>query len=110
MIQYCHFAGIGLIPWGALHQGCLARPLQAPSTVRSEVQKKVLRPSDEEVLKRVELMAKNKGWSMSQVALAWINGKVTSPVVGFSSVKRIEEAIIPGYVLTEDEKSYLEEP
>ena len=47
---------------------------------------------------------------MSQVALAWINGKVTSPIVGFSKASRIDEAIIPGWKLTEEEIKFLEEP
>jgi aryl-alcohol dehydrogenase-like predicted oxidoreductase len=47
---------------------------------------------------------------MAQVALAWIDNKVTSPIVGFSSVKRLEEAIIPDKKLTAEEMKYLEEP
>jgi aryl-alcohol dehydrogenase-like predicted oxidoreductase len=41
---------------------------------------------DNEIVRRVEKVAKEKGWSMAQVSLAWINEKVTSPIVGFSSV------------------------
>jgi aryl-alcohol dehydrogenase-like predicted oxidoreductase len=47
---------------------------------------------------------------MGQVSLAWINTKVTSPIVGFSSAQRMEEAIIPGYKLTDEEIKFLEEP
>lgn len=47
---------------------------------------------------------------MSQVALAWINKRVTSPIIGFSSVDRIEEAIdARGKVLSEEEEKFLEE-
>jgi aryl-alcohol dehydrogenase-like predicted oxidoreductase len=47
---------------------------------------------------------------MSHVALAWINKRVSSPIIGFSSVKRMEEAIeAGGKVLTEEEEKYLEE-
>jgi aryl-alcohol dehydrogenase-like predicted oxidoreductase len=46
---------------------------------------------------------------MGQVALAWIGGKVTSPIVGCSSIKRLEEAIIPGKKLTDEEIKHLEE-
>lgn len=47
---------------------------------------------------------------MSHVALAWINKRVTSPIIGFSSVERIEEAISArGKVLTDEEEKYLEE-
>jgi aryl-alcohol dehydrogenase-like predicted oxidoreductase len=47
---------------------------------------------------------------MSQVALAWIAPKISSPIIGFSSVKRIDEAIeMRGKVLTAEEDKYLSE-
>jgi hypothetical protein len=47
---------------------------------------------------------------MSQVALAWINKRISSPIIGFSSVERIDEAIeVRGKTLTEEEEKYLEE-
>ena len=65
---------------------------------------------DEEIIDRVEELAKKKGWKMSEVALAWINKRVTSPIIGFSSVERIDEAIgVRGKTLTEEEERYLEE-
>ena len=55
-------------------------------------------------------MAAKKGWKMSQVAVAWINKRVSSPIVGFSSVGRIDEALgVRGKVLSEEEERYLEE-
>lgn len=65
---------------------------------------------DAEIISRVEELAKKKGWTMSQVALAWINKRVSSPIVGFSSVGRIEEAVeAAGKTLTEEEEKYLVE-
>jgi aryl-alcohol dehydrogenase-like predicted oxidoreductase len=89
--KYCEFAGIGLIPWGPLNGGQLARPASAEDTPRATLMKGfgvVKDPVDfeTEIINRVEKIAKEKGWKMSQVALAWINGKVSSPIVGFSSV------------------------
>ena len=47
---------------------------------------------------------------MSHVALAWINDRISSPIIGFSSVKRMDEAIeANSKQLTEDEEKYLEE-
>lgn len=61
-------------------------------------------------IKRVQELAEKKGWKMSQVALAWINKRVSSPIIGFSSVERIDEAIgVRGKTLTEEEEKYLEE-
>ena len=37
-------------------------------------------------MKRVKEMAEKQGWKMSHVALAWINKRVASPIIGFSSV------------------------
>jgi aryl-alcohol dehydrogenase-like predicted oxidoreductase len=58
----------------------------------------------------VQELAEKKGWKMSQVALAWINKRISSPIIGFSSVDRIDEAIeVRGKTLTEEEEKYLEE-
>jgi len=47
---------------------------------------------------------------MSHVGLAWINRRVASPIIGFSSVERIDEALdMRGKTLTEEEEKYLEE-
>jgi aryl-alcohol dehydrogenase-like predicted oxidoreductase len=42
--------------------------------------------ADHEINKRVEEVAKRKGWSMAEVALAWVDSKVASPIVGVNSV------------------------
>ncbi len=47
---------------------------------------------------------------VSHVALAWINKRVSSPIIGFSKVERLDEAIAArGKVLTEEEEKYVEE-
>ncbi|KZO96985.1 Aldo/keto reductase [Calocera viscosa TUFC12733] len=137
MNKYCDFAGIGLIPYFPLEGGELARPLSETSlraeffkksdyqTEKTDVDKeiinrveKIAKPrylmqktdADKEIINRVEKIAKVKGWKMSQVAQAWIKTKVSSPIIGFSSATRVEEAIIPDKKLTEEEIKYLEEP
>jgi aryl-alcohol dehydrogenase-like predicted oxidoreductase len=63
------------------------------------------------IIRRVAEIAKRRGWPMSWVALAWLNRRVTAPIIGFSSVARIDEALNSrGRVLTEEEERYLEEP
>lgn len=48
---------------------------------------------------------------MSHVALAWISNRVTSPVVGFSSIERLDDILeAGGKTLTKEEEEYLEEP
>ena len=65
---------------------------------------------DKKIVARVEELAKKHDWKMSQVALAWINKRVSSPIIGFSSVERLDEALeANGKELSEDEEKYLEE-
>lgn len=118
MNPFCNETGVGLIPWAPLCRGLLARPFsQHGSTVRSEGDKQNRMfstgetESDKEVVNRVEELANKKGWKMSHVALAWINKRISSPIIGFSSVARMDEALeARGKVLTEEEEKYLEEP
>ncbi|KZO99803.1 Aldo/keto reductase [Calocera viscosa TUFC12733] len=111
MNKYCEYTGVGLIPWGPVAAGQLARPLAAQKeTARAKGGNRQLTAAEEEIIRRVEELAKKKGWTMAQVALAWIDDKVSSPIVGFSSVARLEEAIIPDKKLTAEERKYLEEP
>ena len=47
---------------------------------------------------------------MSHVALAWLNKRVTAPIIGISSVSRMNEALDAiGKELTKEEEEYLEE-
>ncbi|KAL9087661.1 MAG: hypothetical protein Q9165_006585 [Trypethelium subeluteriae] len=117
MNRYCDLTGVALIPWAPLARGHLARPASAfGSTARSaQEQQNVMFPTghtdiDQQIIARVEELAKKKGWKMSQVALAWINQKVTSPIIGFSSIERMDEALdARDKTLTAEESKYLEE-
>jgi aryl-alcohol dehydrogenase-like predicted oxidoreductase len=65
---------------------------------------------DVKTIGRVQEIAEKKGWKMAHVALAWINKRVSSPIIGFSSVERMDEALdANGKTLTEEEEKYLEE-
>ena len=116
MIPFCHETGVGLIPWAPLYRGLLARPLGSDSTTREESMKGNpmfggLNEEDTAIIKRVQELAEKHGWKQSQVALAWIIQKGTIPIVGFSNLNRLEEAVaVRGKTLTEDEIKYLEEP
>lgn len=96
--------------WGPLAQGSLARPAdQAGKTSRSEG-KPGPAEVDAAIISRVQELAEKKGWPMSHVALAWSNKRISSPIIGFSSVKRMDEAIeANGKELSEEEEKYLEE-
>jgi aryl-alcohol dehydrogenase-like predicted oxidoreductase len=121
MNRFCNDTGVGLIPWAPLCRGHLARPPQDfGSTKRSEGEKargqQALHAqtgqgeTDQKIIARVQELADKREWKMSHVALAWINKRISSPIIGFSSVARIDEAIdCQGKELTEDEEKYLEE-
>ncbi|KAH6617682.1 NADP-dependent oxidoreductase domain-containing protein [Chaetomium sp. MPI-SDFR-AT-0129] len=117
MIRFCNDTGVGLIPWAPLCRGHLARrPEKYGSTTRSQGEKNSqpgahgTTETDLNTINRVVELADKHEWPISHVALAWINKRITSPIIGFSSVQRLEEAISArGKVLTDEEEKYLEE-
>ncbi|OAX32992.1 Aldo keto reductase [Rhizopogon vinicolor AM-OR11-026] len=114
MHAYCNHNGIGIIPWSPMASGVLARPI-GTETTRANTAKgtpfeKKLTGGDETIIKRVEELAKKKNCKMSQIALAWVAAKVSSPIVGVNSVQRLQESIVKGIELTPEEMKYLEEP
>ncbi|KAF4611802.1 hypothetical protein D9613_003719 [Agrocybe pediades] len=109
--------GVGSIPWSPLARGILTRPISEQTTKRvSEdplVKIMMGRPGVTEIVNRVEEVAKKRGISMAQVAVAWVLSKdgVTAPIVGTTSLKNLEDTIKGLEVkLTEEEVKYLEEP
>ena len=119
MIPYCHDTGVGIIPWSPIARGVLARPWGDRSTVRESTDgalKFMLRSreteADKAIVDRVEELAKKKGASMAQVAMAWsLSHHNVNPIVGFNSKQRIDEAVGSIKVKLEDtEIQYLEEP
>ncbi|KAI0108017.1 Aldo/keto reductase [Daldinia grandis] len=114
MIRYCNDTGVGILPYSPNFGGKLARPLGQEDSTRSKTPGPVsldLRPDEEEIVRRVEKLAVEKGWKMSNVNLAWHHTKGTIPIVGFNSVARIEEGCdARGKTLTAEEVKFLEEP
>ena len=48
---------------------------------------------------------------MTDVSLAWLNRRAVAPVIGLTSIQRMEQALgARGKELTEVEEAYLEEP
>ena len=92
MIPYCNAQGIGLTPWGPLQGGDLAKPLSEQS-IRRTVRQKTYSEADKEIIRRVEEIASKRGWTMTQVALAWIDSRVSSPIIGMNSPERLETNI-----------------
>ena len=120
MMKLCLDQGIAVIPWSPLARGKLTRPWdQQNATDRAEKDEfgKTLYTkaidADHAVVDRVGEVAKAKGVSQAQVALAWMLGKpfITSPIIGATKMHHLDDAISALPVkLTADEVTKLEEP
>ena len=119
MIPLCKDQGIGLIPWSPLARGFLTgryKRGRAPSTSRYKTDKyfaeRFFRPEDFDVVERAEEIAKEKGVTAAQIALAWLLHKgVNAPIIGATKVEHIDEAV--GSVdiqLSDVDMAKLEEP
>ncbi|KAJ7804018.1 NADP-dependent oxidoreductase domain-containing protein [Mycena olivaceomarginata] len=111
-----HF-GVGSIPWSTIARGALARPLtQQSNRANTDVfsaNAYIQSPSNKEIVNRVEEIAKKRGISMAQLAVAWAlcNDTVSAPIVGTTSLTNLTDIIGAVNVkLTEEERKYLEEP
>ncbi len=120
MMGLCAAEGVGVLPWSPLARGRLARPWeQRSSTERAETDEfgKVLyaktEAADRAVVDRVSEVAKSRGISMAQVALAWMLQKpaVSSPIIGATKPHHLEDAVSALSVkLSLKEITSLEEP
>jgi aryl-alcohol dehydrogenase-like predicted oxidoreductase len=110
MNRFCEMTGVGIIPWSPLSRGILGRPLADHRKTLRSAKEGDVPEGDAVIVKRVEELAGKKGWSMADVSLAWVNKRVTSPILGASSVQRIDDMLSArGKVLTDEEETYLEE-
>lgn len=115
MVPYCREENIALTPYSALAGGRLAkRPgetskrLAEDSYAKSKYDKTA--EQDQVIIDRVAEIADRRGITMTEVSLAWLLGKVTSPVVGVTKLVQIEGAVKAAEVeLTAEETAYLEE-
>lgn len=119
MIPLCKDQGIGLIPWSPLARGFLTgryKRGQTPDSARYRTDKyfaeRFFRPEDFDVVERAEEVAKEKGATTAQIALAWLLHKgVNAPIIGATKVEQIEEAVAATDIkLSDDDMKRLEEP
>ncbi|KAJ7138816.1 Aldo/keto reductase [Mycena filopes] len=114
MIPYCKAHGIGLIPYAALGGGALTRPVgeESDRTKASAERgfKTKFSDADKAIINRVQELAEKRGCTMTQIALAWVKRKVNSPIIGITSVARVEQSAEKGVELSDEEAKYLEEP
>jgi aryl-alcohol dehydrogenase (NADP+) len=119
MLPLCADQGIGVIPWSPLARGFLAgnRDKQGGETSRAKTddfaKKLYYQDDDFKVADRLGEVAKARGLSNTQVALAWILSKpvVTAPIIGASKPHHLDQALAALDVeLSAEEIKKLEEP
>jgi aryl-alcohol dehydrogenase-like predicted oxidoreductase len=120
MLPLCCNQGVGVIPWSPLARGFLAgnrRTADRGDTTRAKTDKIAhglyYSDADFRIVDRVVELAQERGASPAQVALAWIlrQPAVTSPIVGASKMKHLEEAVAAlDLTLSDEECKRLEEP
>ncbi len=117
MVPYCEEENIALTPYSALASGRLSRKPGEEDTKRAaedsyaKFKYDATAEQDGVIIRRVEELAEKRGVTMTEVSLAWLLTKVTSPVVGATKLHHIEGAAKAVELeLTEEEISYLEEP
>ncbi|SCU77212.1 LAMI_0A00100g1_1 [Lachancea mirantina] len=117
VIPFTQKHGIGLIPWSPNARGLLTRP-HGVETGRSQTDNGLysigldkLGESDIEIIQRVQQLSEQKKVSMAAIATAWVMSKGCNPILGLSSIERIDQALKALETqLTEEEKQFLEEP
>ena len=116
MAMLCNEDNIAMTPYSALASGRLAR-LPGETSKRAEEDSyakfkyDATKEQDEVIIRRVAELAEKHGVSMTEISLAWLLTKVTSPVVGATKMHHIEGAAKAVDIeLSSDEISYLEEP
>ena len=116
MAGLCREDGIAMTPYSALAGGRLSRhPGETTRRFREDSYARfkydATAAQDQIIIDRVAGIADRRGVSMTEVALAWLLGKVTAPVVGATKLQHIEGAAkAVELALTEDEIAWLEEP
>jgi len=106
---------IGLTPYSSLASGRLSRRDNTSKRANEDTVAKSkygkTEAEDELIIERVEELALKHNVSMSEVALAWLLTKVTSPIVGATKPHHVETAVNSvDLKLTAEEIAYLEEP
>ncbi len=120
MIPLCIDQGLGVIPWSPLARGFLAGNRtrdKGGETTRSKSDRfahsMYYQDNDFETLDRVTELAKGRGVSPAQIALAWMLHKpgITSPIIGASKMYQLEEAVAALDIqLSAEDMEYLEAP
>ena len=115
MALFCASEGIAMTPYSALASGRLSRhPGETSKRFQEDSYAKFKYDStaeaDGKIIRRVEELSEKRSVSMTEISLAWLLTKVTSPVVGATKLSHVDDAVKSlDLDLTTDEINYLEE-
>ena len=116
MKPYCDLHHVALTPYSALASGRLAKmPGSESKRLKEDQYAKgkydASKEVDELIVERVIEIAKAKDVSMTEISLAWLLTKTTSPIIGATKLHHIDGAIKAiNTTLTNEEIAYLEAP
>ncbi len=116
MVPYCREERIALTPYSALAGGRLSRHPEETSKRLQEddyarFKYDATASQDGVIIRRVAELADRHEVSMTEISLAWLLAKTTSPVVGATKSHHIEGAAkAVDLSLTQEELAWLEEP
>ena len=120
MLPLCRDQGIGVIPWSPLARGFLAGGRANPGEGNTERARTdefsarlYYREPDFAVVDAVSQVAKARGVSNMQIALAWVLGRpgVTAPIIGTSKAHHLKDALAAlDLTLSPEETAALEAP
>ena len=115
MAKLCCEDQIAMTPYSALAGGRLAKyPGETSKRMQEDSYARLkydaAAEQDGAIISRVALLAEKRGVSMTEISLAWLMTKVTSPIAGSTKLHHVEGAAKAAELkLSEEELSYLEE-
>jgi aryl-alcohol dehydrogenase (NADP+) len=118
MLPLCAAEGIGVIPWSPLARGFLAgnrRDKMDTERARTDdiAHRLYYAESDFRIVDQVAALARERGVSSAQIALAWVLRKpeITAPIVGASKMEQLDQAVAAlDITLSAEDLRRLEDP
>ncbi len=115
MLKLCKEDNIAITPYSALASGRLCRKIGETSKRLEQdnyakLKYDITSEQDNIIIDRVSKLAEKRGVSMTEISLAWLIIKATSPVVGATKLHHIEYAAkATELMLSDEEIAYLEQ-
>jgi aryl-alcohol dehydrogenase-like predicted oxidoreductase len=111
----CRAYGLGVIPYSPLAGGFMTgkyRRDQTPESARLGGVRRYFNDRNWDLLDRIETLGRERGKSISQVALAWqlTDPLITCPIIGPRSLEQLQDNLgAAGFRLSPEEKQALDE-